>query len=69
MKIVNLCRSCSSTVSAGICLFKVNDIGNRKIYEICSKLTLKTPERTYFTHFFSVFIVGFEQVNAGWLDC
>ena len=35
--------------------------------EICSKLTIKIPERrTYFTHCSSVSIVNFEQVNAGW---
>ena len=32
----------------------------------CSKLTIKIPERTYFTHCFSVSIVNFEQANAGW---
>ena len=48
--------------------------------EICSKLTIKTPERrewhrsgvfivnfTYFTHCSDVHIVDFEQVNAGWV--
>ena len=29
-------------------------------------LTIKTPERTYFTPCSSVSIVNFEQVNAGW---
>ena len=59
---------------AYIYLFKVK-FGNRntkKRYEICSKLTLKTPERS-----FSVFIVKFEhishlllvfeQVNVSWI--
>ena len=30
---------------ANICLFKVNNRSNRKKCEICSKLTIKTPER------------------------
>ena len=48
--------------------------------EICSKWTIKTPERrqwlryiylycqlwTDFTHYSVVFIIDFEQVNAGW---
>ena len=29
---------------AGIYFFKVNNGKNRKMYEICSKLTIKTPE-------------------------
>ena len=45
---------------AGIYLFKVNNI--RTICEICSKLTIKKPERT---HCSGVSIVDFEQVNAG----
>ena len=30
---------------ANIYLFKVNNRNTRKRYEICSKLTIKTPER------------------------
>ena len=34
------------TPNAGnVCLFKVNNRNNRKRYEICSMLTIKTPER------------------------
>ena len=34
---------------------------------VCSKLTIKIPERrTYFTPCPSVSVVDFEQVNAGW---
>ena len=33
--------------------------------EICSKLTIKTPKRRQWRRF-GVFIVNFEQVNAGW---
>ena len=39
--------------------------------EIYSRLTIKTPEQrqwrqAYFTHFSSVSIVAFEQVNISW---
>ena len=47
--------------------------------EICSKLTIKTPERrqatlmlyicTQFVHCSSVFIIDFEQVNTNWDEC
>ena len=30
---------------ANICLFKVNNRNTRKRFEICSKLTIKTPEQ------------------------
>ena len=33
------------TIAASICLFKVNHEYSRKKCEICSKLTIKTPER------------------------
>ena len=69
------------TYPANINLFKVNNKNSRKRYEICSKLTIKTPERrqwrrsgvyivklwTYFTPFFSVSIVNFEQANVSWV--
>ena len=60
---------------AGNYLLKVKNWNTRTRYEICSKLTIKTPERrhwlycwlwTYFTPCSSVSIVNFEQVNAGW---
>ena len=49
-------------------MFKVNNRNTRTRCEIWSKLTIKTPERRYFTPCSSVFIVNFEQVNAGWED-
>ena len=49
-------------------MFKVNNRNTRTRCEIWSKLTIKTPERRYFTPCCSVFIVNFEQVNAGWED-
>ena len=61
-------------------MFKVNNRNTRTTCEICSKLTIKTPEQhhwrrsgvfivnygTYFTPYSSVSIINFEQVNAGW---
>ena len=67
--------------SGGNCMFKVNNRNTRTRCEICSKLTIKTPERRQWRRsgFFivnfehishtpcsSVSIVNFEQVNAGW---
>ena len=55
-------------------MFKVNNKNTRARYEICSKLTIKTPERRHgrsgvfivnFEHISHlVSIVNFEQVNA-----
>ena len=49
-------------------MFKVNNRNTRTRCEICSKLTIKTPERRYFTPYSSVSIVNFGQINAGWED-
>ena len=49
-------------------MFKVNNRNCSTRCEICSKLTIKTPERRYFAPYSSAFIVNFEQVNAGWED-
>ena len=58
-------------------LLKVNSWNPRTISEICSKLTIKTPERrncgdiilfltlNNFTHCSGISIVEIEQVNAG----
>ena len=64
-------------ISANIYLFKINDRKSRKSCEICSKLTIKTPERrqgfrfgvllltlNIFHCFFSVSII--EKVNVSW---
>ena len=54
-------------------MFKVNK-NTRAMYEICSELTMKTPELEsslltlniqHFTHCSSVFIVNSKQVNTG----
>ena len=58
---------------ANIYLFKVNKRNTEKDGGICSKLTIKTPERgafitlTYFTAITSVSIVDLEQANKYWL--
>ena len=51
---------------ADIYLFKISNRNTSTRCEICSKLTIKTPER-YHWRCSSVFMVNFEQVNAGWL--
>ena len=61
------------TFPVNIYLFKVNKRNTRKRCEICSKLTIKTPERRrsgvfivkfeHISHLFLVTIVEFEQVN------
>ena len=43
---------------AKIYLFKVNNRNSRKMCKICSKLTIKTPERRS-----GVFIVNFEHIS------
>ena len=48
---------------ANIYLFKVNNRNTRKGCEICSKLTMKTPEQSH-----CVFIVDFEQVMVAGLS-
>ena len=49
----------SSTFSANIYLFKVNNENIRIMCEICSKLIIKTTERRHW-HLSDVFIVNFE---------
>ena len=46
-----------SPYSANIYLFKVNNGNTRKRYEICSKLTITTPERHLYL------FVNFEHVS------
>ena len=48
---------------ANIYLFKVNNRNTRKRCEICSKLTIATPEQ----HVSSFSIVDFGKVNISWL--
>ena len=66
----------------GIYLFKVNKRNTRRMCKICSKLTMKTPERYYwrrsgifiasfepisFIVFVFAFFFYFELVNTGWI--
>ena len=46
----------------GIHLFKFNNESSRIMYEICSKLAIKTPERHHWFRF-GVFVVNFEQIS------
>ena len=43
-------------------MFKVNNRNTRTMFEICSKLTIKTPERRYWRRS-GVFIVNFEHIS------
>ena len=53
---------------AGIYLFKINNRNSRTMCEICSKLTIKTPDDVIdFTNCSAVSTVEFEQVNAEWV--
>ena len=56
------CWIYSSYIPADIYLLKVDNRNTRTGFEICLKLTIKTPERRRRS---SVSIVNFEQVNAG----
>ena len=53
--------------TVGNYMFKVNNRNTKRRCEICSKLTIKTPERRYFTACSSVSIVNVEPVNAHWV--
>ena len=46
----------------GIYLFKVINRNNRRRYDICSKLKIKTPEQQHW-HRSGVFIFNFEQIS------
>ena len=47
-----------------IYLFKVNNRDTNKSCEICSKLTIKTPERRHWYFFSSIFVGDIEQVHV-----
>ena len=70
----------SKNFPTNIYLFRVNNSNTRKRCEICSKLTIKSPQRRstvfivnfehvshLFNPFSSVSTVGFEQVNICWV--
>ena len=49
--------------SAGIYLLKVNRRNTRTRCEICSKLTIKIPERHFIVILYCIFIVNFEHIS------
>ena len=62
-----------SPLPAGTYLLKVNKRNTRTRYEICSKLTIRIPERRHLLLTLNIFhpcssvsIVNFEHVIAGW---
>ena len=55
-----------SWVPAGIYLLKFNDKKTRTRCEICSKLTIKTPEQRHWRRF-GVSIVDFEHISHPFL--
>ena len=55
----------NSTNPAKIFLFKANDGNTRTICEICSKLTIRTPQQRHLRRS-GVSIVDGEQVNTRW---
>ena len=79
-RVLNTALNYVSKIPVGNCMFKFNNRNTRTRCEICSKSTIKTQERrlvsfwclycwlwTDFTPCYSVSIVNFEQVNAGWV--
>ena len=56
----------STFIPANIYLLKVNNRITRKRCEICSKLTIGTPERRNMSLFFSVSVIDFEHVSVSW---
>ena len=54
---------------AGIYVLNVNKRNTSIWCEICSKLTINTPKRTYFKPSFSISIVNFDYVIAGGKLC
>ena len=50
------------TYPVGNYMFKVKNRNTRTRYEICSKLTIKTPERRYWRRS-GVYIVNFEHIS------
>ena len=55
-------KGLQQTNPAGIYLFKVNNRNTRTRCEICSKLTINTPERRQWRRS-GVFIVNFEHIS------
>ena len=60
---MQICSKDTKATPAGIYLLKVNIRNIRIRCETCSKLTIKTPERS---QWLDVSIVNFEHVIADW---
>ena len=54
--------NCKWPYTANIFMFKVNNRNTRKKTEICSKLTIKTPERRHRPRS-GIFIANFEHIS------
>ena len=63
------CLTHTNNFPPNIYLFKVNNRDTGKTYEICFKLTIKTPERRHWRTDIDIFhtTVNFEQVNVSWV--
>ena len=59
---VNIINNKQTANPAGIYLLKVNNRNTRTRCEICSKLTINTPERRHWRRS-GVFIVNFEHIS------
>ena len=53
LQMKNNCRQFISTIPAGIYLLKISNRNTRTRCEICSKLTIMTPERRHFEYAFA----------------
>ena len=62
----NIANENFNNYPAGIYLLKVKNRNTRTRCEICSKLTIKLPERRQWRRS-GIFIVNFEHVIAGWV--
>ena len=51
-----------TSIPAGNYMFKVNNRNTRTMWELCSKLTIKAPERRQWRRS-GVFIVNFEHIS------
>ena len=58
----DMCRIYIKSLPAGIYLLKINNRNTRIRGEICSKLTIKTPEWRQW-RYYGVFIVNFEHIS------
>ena len=60
--LLNQQQTVAILIPAAIYLFKVSNGNIRTIYEVCSKLTRKTPERFHW-NYSGIYITNFEQIS------